>query len=208
MARQRVRLAFRKDGNLRFIGHMDLLRLMQRLFRRAQLPVAMSEGFHPKQRISYVSALGLGYASEDEIMEVLFAEEVETSVILTRLAEVTVPGLDFVRAEILPEGGKKSAAVSFLYEVTIPEGMTEGLAEKTAALWAADSVPVQKANGKTADLRPGLMSLEWTDSRTIQVRFAVRSGPEATVRELLVYLGLEGELFRTIFPRRLETALA
>lgn len=180
---------------------------MERLIRRAELPVAMSEGFHPKQRVSYVSALALGYSSGDEVMEILFEREMPTDEILRRLSEAGVSGLEFTRAEILPEGGKKSAAVSFLYDVPIPAERAGMLAEKIAAFESAESVPATKTNGKTVDLKPAVLSLAWSDG-SLRVRFAVQNGPEASVRELLSYFGLENELFRTIFPRRVETALA
>ena len=53
MVRQRVRIRFRKQGDLRLIGHRDLVRCLERLFRRAGLPLGMSEGFHPKPRMSF-----------------------------------------------------------------------------------------------------------------------------------------------------------
>ena len=58
--RQRVRIRFRKSGDLRLIGHRDLVRAWERAFRRAALPLGMSEGFHPKPRMSIPAALGLG----------------------------------------------------------------------------------------------------------------------------------------------------
>ena len=82
MVRERVRLRFSKKGTLRFIGHRDLLNTMGRLLRRSRLPVAMTEGFHPKQKVSYVSALALGMASDDEVMEVVFSDELSADDIL------------------------------------------------------------------------------------------------------------------------------
>ncbi|HBO42708.1 MAG TPA: hypothetical protein DD670_01970 [Planctomycetaceae bacterium] len=58
--RQRVRIRFSKQGDLRLIGHRDLVRVMERLFRRAELPLGMSQGFHPKPRMSFPTALALG----------------------------------------------------------------------------------------------------------------------------------------------------
>lgn len=168
--------------------------------------MAMSEGFHPKQRVSYVSALALGFSSDDEAMEILLDREMPTGEILDSLAKASVSGLEFTRAEILPLEGKKSAAVSFLYDVPIPGDLAGELAEKIEAFESAKTVPAVKANGKTVDLKPAVLSLAWADG-VLRVRFAVQSGPEASVRELLAYFGLDKELFRTIFPRRVQTAL-
>lgn len=207
MARQRVRLRLSKRGNLRFIGHRDLLRLMDRLFRRAALPTAMSEGFHPKPKVSYVSALALGFESDDEVMEVLLDRPTATGEILSRLNASAPEGLRFTAAEELTERGAKSAATAFRYEIAIPTERAAGLKERVAAILSAETIATVKANGKQVDLRPAIEELSF-DGATLSVRLAVQSGPEAGVRELLVALGLEDALFRSLFPRRVQTILS
>ncbi len=64
------RLRFAKVGRAAFLGHLDLVRLLSRSFRRADLPLAVSRGFSPKPRISFGPALGLGIPSLGEIMDV------------------------------------------------------------------------------------------------------------------------------------------
>ena len=206
MVRERVRLRFSKKGTLRFIGHRDLLNLMERLFRRSGLPIAMSEGFHPKQKVSYVSALALGMASDDEVMEVIFDEELSTDDVIEHLNKVSVEGLHFNSAEILPEMGKKSAAESFLYEIPIPSDIDRDWESRLKELRTSESVEVAKSNGKVVDLIPPLLLLEGTPEK-ITLRLASQSGPEAGVREYLSYLGLDDLLFRSIFPCRKETSL-
>ena len=206
MVRERVRLRFSKKGTLRFIGHRDLLNMMERLLRRSGLPVAMSEGFHPKQKVSYVSALALGMESDDEVMEVIFNDELTTDEILEHLNLVSVDGLYFKSAEILSEGGKKSTAESFLYEIPIPSNIDRDWEGRLETLRSAESVEVVKSNGKTVDLRPPLLSLESTPEKII-FRLASQTGPEAGIKEYLSYLGLDDLLFRTIFPCRKETSL-
>lgn len=179
---------------------------MERLLRRAKLPMAMSEGFHPKQKVSYVSALGLGFASDDEVMEIALDGELAPEEILARLNAASVEGLVFRSAERLPETGPKSAAKAFRYEIRIPSELSAGLDEKIAAFLAAESIPAVKTNGKSVELRGAVLSLA-RQNETLDALFAVQSGPEAGVRELLGYFGLERELFRTLFPVRTETVL-
>ena len=206
MVRERVRLRFSKKGTLRFIGHRDLLNTMDRLLRRSRLPVAMTEGFHPKQKVSYVSALALGMASDDEVMEVVFSDELSTGDILEHLNAVSVEGLHFNSAEILPEGGKKSTAESFLYEIPIPAGLNRDWETRLEHLRLSESVEVSKPNGKLVDLKAPLLLLESTPEK-ITIRLASQNGPEAGIREYLSYLGLEDLLFKTIVPCRKETSL-
>ena len=64
MLRRRIRIRFRKIDDVRQISHLDLIRTMERLFRRAGLQLGMSEGFHPKPRMSFPSALNVGQNSD------------------------------------------------------------------------------------------------------------------------------------------------
>ena len=206
MVRERVRLRFSKKGTLRFIGHRDLLNMVERLLRRSGLPVAMSEGFHPKQKVSYVSALALGMASDDEVMEVIFDAEIPVGEILDRLNGVSVEGLHFNSAEVLSEVAKKSTAESFLYEIPIPTDLDRDWESRLECLRSAKSVEVAKSNGKIVDLKAPLLLLRKEDGKII-LRLASQVGPEAGVREYLSYLGLDDLLFKTIFPCRKETSL-
>ena len=89
------RIRFAKIGRAAFLGHLDLIRLLARSFRRADLPLAVTRGFSPKPRISFGPALGLGVPSLGELMDVDL--------------EHVVPGLrsweigDAVRSELPPE---------------------------------------------------------------------------------------------------------
>lgn len=65
----RLRIRFTKCGDLRWISHRDLARVWERLLRRAGLQLAFSQGFHPKPKISYPSALALGIEALDEVVE-------------------------------------------------------------------------------------------------------------------------------------------
>lgn len=70
VVKQKIVLIFSKKGLIRFISHLDLMRLFQRAARRAGLPIAMTEGFSPHPKMSFKRALKLGVESDNE--EVLF----------------------------------------------------------------------------------------------------------------------------------------
>ena len=74
MVRLRVRIRFSKQGDLRLIGHRDLMRCLERVFRRAGLALGFSQGFHPKPRMTFPLALAVGIEGLDEVMEVELAE--------------------------------------------------------------------------------------------------------------------------------------
>ena len=130
MVRLRVRIRFCKQGDLRFIGHRDLMRCLERLFRRAGLALSFSEGFHPKPRMTFPLALAVGIEGVDEVMEVELAERYEAEELRRRLAPQAPPGLAFRAIEVLPEGAKKAQVRSASYEAPIPAPCEAGLGQR------------------------------------------------------------------------------
>ncbi len=90
------RMRFAKVGRAAFLGHLDLVRLLSRTFRRADLPLAMTRGFSPKPRLSFGPALGLGVPSLGEIMDV------DLEHVVPGVPSWDIPD-DAVRVELSPE---------------------------------------------------------------------------------------------------------
>ena len=211
MTRQRVRVRFSKLGRLKFIGHKDLLRTLEALFRRARLPLAMSSGFHPKVRMSFPCALALGYESRDEVLELEMkesAEPVNTDVLLADLNRQTLEGLTFLSARLLKAEEKKGSLVASTFQVTVPLGWRKRTAERVESFLAETSVIVTKANGKPVDVRSAVLLLIFCEATgELTVELQSQDGPEAGIKEVIVVLGLEKELFVTLFPRRTRCRL-
>ncbi|HMP04496.1 MAG TPA: TIGR03936 family radical SAM-associated protein [Gemmatales bacterium] len=100
--RCKIRLRFRKDGDLRFVSHHDLMRLMERLLRRAAMPLRTSEGFHPKPRIVFAHALALGIEGWDEVVEIELQQHLSPSEVLARLNAAAPTPLVFHDARTVP----------------------------------------------------------------------------------------------------------
>ena len=208
MVRRRYRLRFSKKGNLRFIGHRDLLRAIERILRRARLPVAMSQGFHPKPRVSYLSALPLGFSSDDEAMELVLDEDLPASETLARLNAASVDGLEFLSARALKEDDPKQQPRSFVYEIDVPTELVDATRERLRAFMALATRPFEKANGKVVDARPPVASATLDDGGALTFELLAQTGPEVGAREILACLDLDGELFRSIFPNRKRSLIA
>jgi len=73
---QRLRLRFSRGEELKYISHLDLMRLWERTLRRAEIPMAYSEGFSPHPRISLAAPLPIGVTSEAELMDVVVKKAV------------------------------------------------------------------------------------------------------------------------------------
>lgn len=159
----RFRIRFSKTGDLRFIGHRDLMESFFRLLRRASIQPAYSQGFHPKPKVSFPAALPLGVVGEREVLELEMPEdEVEKDVesIRRQLQEYTIPFLDFLSVEGIPEGAKKGKVLSFTYQIFVPSERRRMLAERIDWLNAQTSHTFQRiGREKTVDLKKSLLAL-------------------------------------------------
>jgi|SRR5947209_8540858 len=102
MPLDKVRIRFRKSGDLRLVSHLDLMRSLERLLRRAMLPFRMTEGFHPSPRLVLAQSLPLGVVGHAEVMELELTEEIEPDEILRRMREKSPPGIEFLSAKRVP----------------------------------------------------------------------------------------------------------
>jgi radical SAM-linked protein len=190
MVRQRVRIRFAKQGDLRLIGHRDLARAMARLLRRAGLKLSMSEGFHPKPRIGFPLALAVGIEGRDEVMELELAESCTADGLSARLAEHTVPGLQFVAVEVLPEGVRKAKVRSVTYQVPVDAQRASQTAERAAQLLAGSSCMIERPRtGAAVDLRRFLEDLSLQDG-LLSMRLLASQEASAGPRDVLTVLGL------------------
>lgn len=123
--RIRYRIRFAKLDLLRWISHRDLAMLWDRLGRRVGLDFSLTEGFHPKPRINFPSALALGIESDNEIVEMDLATELEPADLLGRLVSDAQPGLTIHRVERVPEGFGKSRVASLHYQLITPADCTD-----------------------------------------------------------------------------------
>jgi radical SAM family uncharacterized protein/radical SAM-linked protein len=94
---ERFRLSFAKTGPAALLGHLDLIRELPRVIRRAGAKTAYSKGFHPKPEMSFGPALSLGVASLDEYLDVKLIDAPSADVLLTRLNLSASGGLEFKR---------------------------------------------------------------------------------------------------------------
>ena len=88
----KIRIKFAKTGVMKFVGHLDVMRYFQKAIRRAELPIAYSEGFSPHMLLSFASPLGVGISSTGEYFDMVLAEDMKTDEIVKRLNATMVEG--------------------------------------------------------------------------------------------------------------------
>ena len=99
---QRVRLTFAKGGAMRFTSHLDLARTWERTLRRAEMPLAYSQGFNPRPQIQLAAALPLGYVGKNELMDMILVHPLPLDTISERISAVLPNGLTLIRVEEVP----------------------------------------------------------------------------------------------------------
>ncbi len=181
IAVQRVRLTFTKEVAVRYISHLDLARAMERALNRAELPVAYTQGFNRRPRLSLAAALPLGYTSRAEIADVWLTEAVDPRRFLERLSLSLPPGIA-VTAAVEVELGAPSIQkllADSAYEVEFLEPLDEAaLRADVAAMLATDSLVRERSRHKGD--KP-----QWVDLRPLIIELDVRAGQAGDVRLLM-----------------------
>jgi radical SAM-linked protein len=97
--RQRLRLSFAKGEAIKYISHLDLARTWERVFRRAELPLAYSQGFNPRPRFQIAAALPVGVTGQSELLDIWLTDCLPAEEALARLRPVLPAGLDVSAAQ-------------------------------------------------------------------------------------------------------------
>ena len=116
-------IVFRKYGRLRFVGHLDMMRAFQRALRRAEIPLAYSQGFNPHPLMSFANPLPLGFEGCREIMEISLEKEMSDAEVLQRLAAQLPEGLTilFCRDGQNEKGEAMARVKAAQYRILLPE---------------------------------------------------------------------------------------
>jgi radical SAM-linked protein len=172
-ARDKVRLRFRKAGDLRLVSHHDLMRCFERMLRRAALPFRSTEGFNPRPRLVFALSLPLGVVGCDEAADLELSEVLPPETVRERLARQAPPGLDILSVRrIDPRARARVRRVT--YRVALPPGREAGLPALIRDLLAAGECWVERTRpeARRIDVRPYVDRL--------------RAGPGAVECDLLV----------------------
>jgi len=163
IARSRVRLRWSKSEEVRFTSHLDVGRTFERTIRRSGIPIAYSEGFHPRQKVAFCPPLPLGFISDSEYLDIQLNEPYTIS-ILDRLNRALPPGFKFLEA--IPILGKSDSLSSIInlasYEVKLNfpldqiQNLSESVLEKEN-LWVKR---ISKDQVKDIDIRRHMVKLE------------------------------------------------
>lgn len=210
----KARIKFRKNGVMKFIGHLDIMRYFQKAIRRAEIPIAFTSGYSPHMIMSFANPLGVGLTSDGEYFDIELTESIASKEAVRRLNEQMVDGMEIVSFVQIPDD-KKSKGMSIVagadYLSSVKNGsLPEDLAGKLEAFYAQNEICVVKKTKKSekeVDIRPMIYKLECRDGK-IYMRVAAGSvqnlKPELVTEAFVRYLGMEADAV-TFTHHRLET---
>jgi radical SAM-linked protein len=199
---QRLRLRFGKNGPARYIGHLDLARTIERSMNRAGVPIAYTQGFNRRPRLSFAAPLPLGYSSEYELADIWLMEEMEPQGVLEQMMKKMAPGIQLITVTQVPLGGPslQSITLSADYEVApFDRQDLEDLSSKIDELLAEQSLVRERKSGKGEvkqyDLRPLIINLaasvENDDNLMLKMTLFLMSGKTGRADEVLNALELD-----------------
>lgn len=195
----RIQITFSKQGALRYTGHLDLHKLWERAARRAQLPLAYSQGFHPLPKMNIAVALPLGFSSRCEVLDMRLEQDVPLDGLITTLNETMPTGIRVLQIEQADERAPalQTQVVSAEYEVTeIEAGFGSDLKRRIDSVMESESI-IRTRRNKEYDLRPLIEELTLTPSplpdgegQNIFMKLTAKEGATGRPEEVLDVLGI------------------
>lgn len=164
----KARIKFRKNGVMKFVGHLDMMRYFQKAIRRAEIPIKFSEGYSPHMIMSFANPLGVGLTSDGEYFDIELREPISSEEAVRRLNEQMVEGMEVVSFVEIPDGKKNQGMtivagadyLSYVREGALPDNWKEKLsdfyAQEEILVWKETKKSNKEVDIKTMiyDLRP------------------------------------------------------
>ncbi len=144
---QRLRVRFARGEEIKFISHLDIMRLWQRAFNRAGLAIAYSEGFNPHPRMSLAVPLALGVTSEAELMDIVLEKTISPHAFTSSVGSQLPEGMSILQAQIVPLTlpALQAMVTHSEYRVTMKNGFMDDVDSRVKALLAKETLPWEHA---------------------------------------------------------------
>lgn len=157
----KVRLKFSKSGAMKFIGHLDVMRFFQKVFRRADIDVSYSQGYSPHQLLSFASPLGVGLTSGGEYLDMQLDSLKSAEHFLEQINKASNEDIQVIEFTILEETSKNAMSIVMAadYMLSLKDGY-EPIADywtKFTSYMNQEQIFVQKKSKKgikEVDIKP------------------------------------------------------
>ncbi|MBE6013947.1 MAG: DUF2344 domain-containing protein [Lachnospiraceae bacterium] len=200
----KVRIRFAKTGNMRYIGHLDVMRYFQKAIKRAGIDIAYSKGFSPHPVMSFALPLGVGVSSEGEYLDIEVNSLISSKEAVKALNEVMAEGFSVSDYVLLPDDSKKGMTlvgaadyvISFNQEAgfEIDETTLKGFKAFIDESQTIETVKTGKHGGTFMDIKPLIYRFDVEDFKVF-MRLAAGSKnnlkPELVMEEAFKNQGLD-----------------
>ena len=167
MSAMRLRIAYTKVEDAKYIAHLDLTRVFERAMRRAGIKMLYTEGFNPRPKISFGFALAVGTEGEREYVDVDLENDMELGEVLGLIQEQLPQGIRLLQVRVLSQGEKPLMAVlnAASYRMRVPMALPilpERLQEAISLWMAREHVTYSRYTKKgptDKDIRPWVKHL-------------------------------------------------
>ena len=163
----KIRIKFSKEGPVKFIGHLDIMRYFQKAIRRADIDIAYSMGFNPHQIMSFASPLSVGHESSGEYFDIELNSMTDTEDIKNRLNAVMTDGIKILKVAVLDEGEGNAmasvAAADYLVRFSEKLILPNDWKDKLKTFYEQEHILVTKQTKKSEkeiDLKEGIYKLQ------------------------------------------------
>ena len=197
----RIRITFSKNEAMRYTGHLDLQRAWERTFRRARLPLAYTQGFHPQARLNLACALPLGFTSQCELLDAWLEGSSPLPEIHLALEAAAPPGFTILEVvEVEPRlPALQTQVIAAEYTLTLLEAVPD-LEKRIDRLKGSPSLPRER-RGKPYDLRPLVEQItplppDEAGMPRFHLRLTAREGATGRPEEVLAVLEIPLEMAR------------
>ena len=199
---QRLRVTFAKGEEVKYISHLDLMRLWERALRRAGVPLLYSKGYNPRPKISLAAPLAVGITGQREIMDVFLERPLAPLDFTTAIKRQLPVGITLIEVQevyvTLPALQTLVQSTQYLASVDSSEETTD-VEVRVASLLRSEHLHRQRRD-KEYDLRPLIeeLWLEAADEDQCTLGMKLRAGEGGTGRpdEVLAELGLTDQVER------------
>lgn len=163
----RYLIKFTKDDSIKFIAHLDLMRTIQKIVRRAELPVEYSKGFNPHMALSMAQPLSVGHSSNGDYLDLVLAEELDEDTIKNKLNELSNVGIKFLEVKKVinnPNEKKVPQGMALIdaatYTVKIKYSGNDNIVKEVEELLESPKMEIikkSKKGEKMVDIKPHIL---------------------------------------------------
>lgn len=211
-----IRAKYKKEDDMIFISHLDLQRLLQRAFRRAEINLSYSQGFNPHPKMSYANALSLGVESQGEYVDIEIEDDISVEEFLKRINEQLPQGVEFIKAkEITPQTPSLSSEIEYgeyLFNIDLEKPLSKELVKsRVLEFIKSESIMITKKNkkGKLVEnnIRPLIKTFDLVvlDDNRATFETIIATGSKANLNINVLIPVLLGILDIEMDPREVET---